>query len=52
MICVKNKIFKMCKLLIDNGALPTINIPDKVKASASHYISINIYIYIFVNWYL
>ncbi len=28
---VKNRNIKMCKLLIDNGALPSINIRDNVN---------------------
>jgi hypothetical protein len=28
---VKNGNIEMCKLLMDNGALPSINTPDKVN---------------------
>ncbi len=31
MINVQNGNVEMCKLLINNGALPTINTPDKVN---------------------
>jgi hypothetical protein len=42
MMSVDNKNVEMCKLLIDNGALPSINTPDKVNI-CNHYI-INILI--------
>jgi hypothetical protein len=31
MISVQNGNVEMCKLLMDNGALPFINTPDKVN---------------------
>jgi hypothetical protein len=31
MISVKNNNFKMCKMLIDNGAFPSINTPNNVN---------------------
>jgi hypothetical protein len=31
MISIMNENVEMCKLLIDNGALPSINTPDNVN---------------------
>ncbi len=46
MISAKNGNIEMCKLLIDNGALPSINTPNNVNDF------VNIYMYIIGNGHM